>query len=1111
MITREETSLTQNQYDAVMVNGGHMAQRVTIRQRNLEFAEHATGHPTCAALFDAEADAAGTLYKVYISGGNLVLMRLPSEAEEDQSWETVGTLDTGVAAVRPSITNGAEYVFYIKGYAIYRAALPAGSPELVIDNTDINLINNGVGSGGTLSHVAAPDPNTCFVACLRTDYNTNIVGAFYDAGWSTINSDVYWPHEFDGLDAAPLNTGEADSEYVLVLASDLPPILGQHPSGTVVVRRAERRNGMVSFRVQNNRFSDHFLVEVFDNASDYQCRVEPRLTALASKIVLTAFGKDGRDSHYHAALHYYFTVDGRMWESDQLLNLDTTYNGAAMVVVGNYVYLVGETAAYRSLSTEMVGPTHPSLIEDITSKIVGYSSNQQATRQTTFYLKNTGWYDTSLLSKSAQLSVKTELGIWSDSEKALVEVANELIDVSGVDRERPSERITIQARDHSALLSGLVRSPHSREYDTQVVGADKFYDFTGTGYGGMAHTATVEGSWSTGDNWLKLSSGNKKGTAWNTFKTDALWNGLIEAKIQIDTPESVPDNPVDKEFAGLVIRAYDKGNYVAIEYVVEDDLLRLCRYNEGQRTVLMQSLDMGWEYDAPFYVRVMFRYSKIAVYQSNDGKDWTPLFEHLLSGAAPMPAIPTGPAPVTFEDGLVGYTGLGYQREDIWPGPIIPDLPPDPGGTNWGTGTKSGIIAINMRTPNPGAKYYGMVAYSRSCTTGPWNLLHGGITTLTDGKPQPIAAIWLDPYDFDACYLVMGNGDVYYNPAWRSGASWQQIENRDNMANMLVTKYPTASFAGVSSAYVTMAADGYLVLQMKVKGIPYTGAEGTYVLFRVRRKQAGLDMSPAQRLNSGNYTNSGLKRGQVTVGAHIGTLVAATGTGYWGREHRGIWIADWTTTGTDWSCFPTINDYGVIFWTPRYSMSFGGDKPESPLLPWTNLSGAENASDNQVFWAGPADKIYKSENQGTTFVAWTGEGVAPRAAGYGAAIDTFELNTDKGQWVHFIRASGDNAVQDKLYLSNTGGSSWRSIMLPTRNWVGWTGGFPSRDGQFYIAASRWAYPASEAGFKTLLLFSRDGGESWNDWTHNLWVLKQQITGLQAGMGVVRFYPHPTER
>jgi hypothetical protein len=444
-------------------------------------------------------------------------------------------------------------------------------------------------------------------------------------------------------------------------------------------------------------------------------------------------------------------------------------------------------------------------------------------------------------------------------------------------------------------------------------------------------------------------------------------------------------------------------------------------------------------------------------------------------------------------------------------GSVYVSLPP-----GYGPGTKSGLLALKVYR---GSTPFGFVARTGDAASEDWIPLMGGLPPHPDHEsyelPIEIVACYLDPYDFGAAYLVDVSGNCYYNPDWRSGASWEVIKS----AADLQTAFATANgviFTSVRTATVSMAGEGYLLLAVQADN-------GFGALIRIRRLQNGVDVSPIMHVQYGEYTNNGTENECAYTGTNRVSTTIATATTRTGRQNVAIWIVDWTATGTDWSNFDTgtlvISGTSRTVWWPKYETDLGHPgtdlKPQAAYMlafaPWKKLNGEQNTNDQQILWSGPNRQIWKSEDGGTTWAAWTAVEEVAEASGVGSRPDTWELNIDNSVWVHYLKYLS-------LFVSDDAGETFTEVTHEftgyEKGFPGWCGGFPSAQGQFYLGGTRfWSQEAPEAP-NPLLFFTQDGGQTWHDWTRNLWALirinppRDQYFDVA---GVVRFTPHPMEQ
>ena len=645
MITREESGFIQEVYDQLNQHLGSASVELTVRQRNLDFSLHSV-YTDRGKLWDA-CQANNKLYRVYIASGTLYLTTLDNEDGGAEEWSVPETIDTDVDDITPSIYQG-TVIYYVKAGDVSRAVYGSG----------IWSVTNAWAEApyGTIQWVAAGGLSVVHLAIWRSDFNTEF---FTVTDAVVAESGILIPHQITGFSAinGPVDPEFGDTPNIIAMSLDLPVQIGTSATGSQVDHIAYRSNGILSFLYQRGTWSDHFFVERFDDASNWQYRKHVKLSDLPNgRYVLTAFGKDGYEKDPHDSLHYYFTANGKFWESPWLFRTSGISYGGKLLVNGNYAYMVSTSVTSRSYATELVSDDIPDAITlDITSHLSSYESSMAEGRQTALLLRNEdSWYESSMLADPGVYSLITKWGIRSNQQQ----VAHEIIEVCSPTKDTPAKEVVIKARDFMSLLNTHVRSAHPRIYDTQVVGADEYNDVTGTTYGGLQHTAGVLGSWSTEDGWLLARRNNTRSLAFKTFKVD-IWNGSIQAKVNPQL--ATPNKP--NQFIGLVWRGYDKDNYYSFEYHVTSRQLRLNEMRAGEKTQLAPAIgSINWV-RVTRYMRVRFRYSHVICEWSADGNTWTVAFDEILPGKEP---VETGDQPVVIEEGQVGLTARGFAAGDMY-------------------------------------------------------------------------------------------------------------------------------------------------------------------------------------------------------------------------------------------------------------------------------------------------------------------------------------------------------------------------------------------------------------------------------------------------------------
>jgi hypothetical protein len=101
------------------------------------------------------------------------------------------------------------------------------------------------------------------------------------------------------------------------------------------------------------------------------------------------------------------------------------------------------------------------------------------------------------------------------------------------------ETTTLTGRNLIASLSERVKVPNPKTFYGHIVQHDDFDNIADPAFGGMGHTAPIQGTWSnvvSGNNWwLRYNSGQSGGTAMNTFGQghyNVIMDGVISASAQ---------------------------------------------------------------------------------------------------------------------------------------------------------------------------------------------------------------------------------------------------------------------------------------------------------------------------------------------------------------------------------------------------------------------------------------------------------------------------------------------------------------------------------------------------------------------------------------------------
>lgn len=1104
MITQTESGLTQAAYDKVKagLDGNtalHATSKFTVQRRNFKFDTSVVTGLGDTNIFDACIDSS-YIYLAYVSSGTLYIKQYDLSAG---TWGSAITIDTSVASIPPSFGDD-DTLFYVKtnndvGKATRTTTWSSASTSVFWQGSLYPAdINDVIG-------IAATNNTTVYFAFLRHNYNTE----FYVLDASGRNyTYLYWPHRIDSVDAVRIS-GTVDKDLV-VFSSELPYHFGLKAKGTTVEVMPLKRRGVVGFHATNKMFSDHFIIEEFDEASDYQTRLYPRASLVNDRYVVGCYGIDGNENYNHAAHRVYFSGDGKNFQIDEPFQLSGSSYGTKLLYQGDYVYLVTRYAVYRSYATELIGVIPSAIQEDITENVLSAMSSSTGIRSTSLKLSNAdGWYSSSILSEEGKYSLTIKLGYY-DGGNQLVQVSHEIIDSIEPSENVPEKTLDMVSRDYGALLAD-VQSPSVREADSQILGADKFWDNTGTGYGGLRHTAGIDGYWSTPDGALQLRSSNKTGVATTTFG-QRIWNGSIQAKINWATADN-------GEFVGLVFRCYDKDNYWRVIYDADEDKLKVQEIRGGDLSSTSSSSAMGWSLGNTYYLKVVFWYHYVRVYASTDGTNWTFQFSRVQNGHVPSSVYTRATVPL--EVGSCGYVGYGYSDTDTWDDWDWGDDPYDePGDAGYnGSGLKSAIVGYNVILDDGSSTKCGVVAYTRDLVNGPWADLMSGLPTASTARTNPLRYINLDFHDAEQALVFFQDGGMYRNASWKTGGSWTSMVTSTEFANAIATAFPSETLTDLMMGNVAMSmveAGTFYVMAIWDRGTAKR-ARGTVV--KISNYGATISVLPYKIvLGNGSTVTTSIHEDMViacsTVDAGIVYMVSGCPANSGIAKNAGFWELDFDNP-TTWY-YPSWSENVVVAdqtWSaaPEYSGMI--------FVPYYAKDGSVNNPENELYITVDDDRTYRSLNGGTSWAKWTADDHYPAGdlhTGYRGGPDHFETagQHNGSGFAYFLMdpaADPDYSSETSLYVLASDGSStvkgnWTRYALPSNN-VGWLGGWPFNGGQFYIGLGQPYATDFESG-SALLYYTTNPAGGFTDITHNL----QSLSSWTSGVGVlsariIRMTPH----
>ncbi|HID61361.1 MAG TPA: hypothetical protein EYP49_01240, partial [Anaerolineae bacterium] len=558
MITQSESGLSAADYSTIQSETGNLAIEVLLQRYGPVWELH-DSNSRSGTNFDAAVAGTYLLRAHAPDPSTIEAERLASESGGDQSWASVAVsgdvsdLDDDVDL--SLVTDGLQArIFYFDGGRIVYtecADISTGSfgtPVVAVTVDDVVAL-------------AAVSLTKVYYATRTDEENHRFHCAEYNAGsWSVTSSDVYWPFTIYAMDA--LTIGSRD---LVVLASELWPLLGTRAVGTEIATEVNRQQGLVMFWIENDRWSDYALFDVIDNVKVDPSRSALRLSYL-NNIIFASYlrgggGDTSRERSYspddvgvylYSKLAVSRSKDGECWEFPEFIaeanEVDTPDAPALILPRSDYLYCVGINQTLRSPRCVWAGQTP--VEQDVTDRVLSLQSTAAEMRSTQVQLANPGDALAGTLAMSDdRIQAVHRLGYNADGSEIKITVSTEdVLRREAVER-LPVKHLALLSRDALARVN-RVRADFAAEWPSQQAGRDDYDDPTGTGYGGLRFTAPYEGSWKTpkpGE--LHLLSSNKEGLAVSTFVTDA-FNGSAQTAFKLHTTGQ-------GEYAGIAFRIHD--------------------------------------------------------------------------------------------------------------------------------------------------------------------------------------------------------------------------------------------------------------------------------------------------------------------------------------------------------------------------------------------------------------------------------------------------------------------------------------------------------------------------------------------------------------------------
>ena len=425
--------------------------------------------------------------------------------------------------------------------------------------------------------------------------------------------------------------------------------------------------------------------------------------------------------------------------------------------------------------------------------------------------------------------------------------------------------------------------------------------------------------------------------------------------------------------------------------------------------------------------------------------------------------------------------------------------PPPPEPIEGGSGLKSAIVALNV--VNAGSQKWGAVSVADNLLTGTWSTLQSGLpTAYTYGVPI-INYINTDPFSPDTAILFTNEGGIYRNTTWKASGAWSTLVTPAALLAAVQAVYPAMSTIEVQDACLSMAEAGlfYLVLT--------EGIEEAVVVVQVKNYGVTINVAPYKfwfpLMSAGVAPLKQVNVQASNVTADKFYLATRSNSGDAGKRKSYLHIRTWGT----WT--PLSGGYAMPGWEDDDSrLTRHGT---STFVPYFKSDGTINNPETEIYYLGADEEIKQSVDGGTTFSTWSLAYYGPSQEADPARVarrDMFEVQGETNEMAFFVRSG---TAADGFYViargaNPTSSGDWTKQTLPTAK-VGWVGGWPFSDSQFYLGGGTLKYFSPDTA---ALWVTQNAGASWTDITHNLRSLSNYAGNSGLTHRIIRLSPHTTE-
>lgn len=534
---------------------------------------------------------------------------------------------------------------------------------------------------------------------------------YWEQPWNTmIETDIVWPFPIYGMDASIVSSGKT----VITFNSEIPGVSTVLPVVDTSIEPETKlltSGGLIAFVFNNGNFSDHIEIDVLDIVDEHNYISSP--VAIyedeSDCIYLIAHHSTGNASYRNRGWRMYMSTSGYHWSKGQMVyqpsilktHPDTDINeNISFILSGPTVNFYDHTdpnGGKGYLRPFWMTNFHPELLEtksgwsiqDITNFVLSYKFSHSGMLSSQIEISEkalsgdpvSGYTVFTFYGTGKTTNRNGELGVFHFEHGTVIEHLHGVypdpdddthsldpsvpiytrIGYTQVDNYQVTRKVgdaisSITTRDVLSWMDST-KAEEPKYWKSQGTFGDTFNDWGEASYGAMAHTSAARGEWATKASYLYVVTKNKRCVAWNTFDTD-VWNGQIVGSFH--TPPNTDDR------IGFVFRAINAENYLWCGYEKATETIKLWEVRDGTNLTVLASAPAPsgniWRYIG---LRITFRYSRVIVERTSDGRSFYPLIDHTLKQERILePGYLKSLENNPFERGYVGFGTEGNDYPD---------------------------------------------------------------------------------------------------------------------------------------------------------------------------------------------------------------------------------------------------------------------------------------------------------------------------------------------------------------------------------------------------------------------------------------------------------------